>query len=186
MACNTCTTTCTCNTCNPCHVTPTQAPCPVCAPSCNPCENIASATPMTNCAPVVSCNEGCETTLTCECVIYTGDHLGTIGLFSGETVCAALVKINTLLAQLIMVQNASMPTYSYTVRCLNSSTNPVSLVVFSKNGVSQIGAAVQYPNPAALLAFLVTIDPAWVFTGPNVFTIHSPHTWVLGITCPQV
>lgn len=175
--------------CNCGHVTvPSPTPCSRCntvcsVPECNPCPPIPAATPMVQCEAPEYCSEGCVETLKCDCVVYNGLPLTTIGIAQGDSLCRALSNINAILAQLVMGVT-TVPNYVYEVRCLANQNNPISLVTLTKNGVSQIVGPTQYSNAASALAFLQTVDPAWTFTAPNKFSIHSAHTWVLGMSCP--
>lgn len=138
---------------------------------------------MSICTEVDRCATGCEETLSCECVIYRGPTIGPLGVQDGDTLCSVLVKLGNVLKDIIMAE-PDVPTYVLPVRCLTSELLPVSISLLTKNGVSQISGSVLYPNAASALAFLQTVDPAWQFTAPNEFSIHSADTWVLAMGCP--
>lgn len=185
----------TCSTCNPC-VNVTCAPTTTCAtnttcvpttcttPVCTPCGTVSVATPMSICTDIAPCSEGCEDTITCDCVIYRGATLGTLGILDGDTICAAFRSLDAVLKDIIMA-TPDIPTYILPVRCLTSEFLPISINTLTKDGVSQISGSVQYPNAASALSFLQTTDAAWTFTAPNVFSIHSANVWVLSMGCPS-
>lgn len=179
--CSTCTTQVTCpTTCAPVTCTPSTS---CTTPVCTPCGTTSVATPMSICTVVEPCTEGCEETLSCACVIYRGPTLGTLGILDGDPLCLVLQNLNTVLSDIIMA-TPNIPNYILPVRCLTSELLPVTITTLTKDGVSQISGSVQYPNAASALSFLQTVDAAWTFTAPNVFSIHSANTWVLAMGCP--
>lgn len=165
--------------CTPC-VTPTSCT----TPTCTPCGTFTVSTPLSICVDVVPCSEGCEDTISCECVIYKGDPLGALGIVEGDTLCLALSNLNGLLHDLIMIAT-DIPNFSFPVRCMASDMLPISLNVLTRNGISQISGPVQYPNAQSALAFLQTVDAAWLFESPNIFNIRSSAVWTLDMGCPQ-
>jgi hypothetical protein len=178
----------TCTTCNPVYTSPscTPVPCatPTCTtPSCVPCGTVSVATPMHICVDVDRCTEGCEETISCGCVLYRGPTLGTLGILDGDPLCLVLQNLDTVLHDLIM-STANIATYNFPVRCLASPFLSVTITALTKDGVSQISSSVMYPNAASALAFLQTVDAAWTFTAPNIFSIHSGSVWTLNMGCP--
>jgi hypothetical protein len=169
----------TCSTCNPCATSTTCT-----TPTCTPCGTVSVATPMSICVEVSPCTEGCEESISSDCVIYKGDTLGALGIVDGDSLTTLLGNLNTLLTSLILAEE-DIPTYTLPVRCLASEYVPVTITALTKNGTSQILGSVQYPNAASALAFLQTTDAGWLFTAPNIFYIRSTDVWALSMACPS-
>jgi hypothetical protein len=96
----------------------------------------------------------------------------------------ALANINAILTTLIGGAT-DVKNFMYTVRCAATAETDVSISSLTKNGVSQISSSVQFANGMSALAYLQTIDPAWVFTAPNVYSIQSPDVWTMTMGCPS-
>ncbi len=188
MSCTSCgstvTTTTTCGTSTTTSCAKCNTPCTPSA--CDPCASTQAATPLTLCSPPPEyCSDGCVDTLNCNCVIYRGPHLGALNLLDGDTLCMALANINSTLTALI-AGVTDISNFMYTVRCASTGETDVSLSALTKNGVSQISNSVQFANGMSALAYLQTIDPNWMFTAPNIYSIQSPDVWTMTMGCPGV
>lgn len=181
-----------CNSCGNVN-TSLYSPCsncgcqPSCAPLVSPCDpcGVPVSTPMTNCERPTLCNEGCVETISCHCVIYKGIPLPTLNLRDGQTLCDALVKLDSLLNALLIEQGSSIPNYNYVLPCLSGDSVPLTLLTCVKNGASQIVSSTNYPNAPALLTFLQSLDPAWTYTAPNLFSIVTSDVWSVTMGCPS-
>lgn len=180
MSCNKCHAQqkpCSCpkpEPCHPCYSTP--APIVVCDPCSTPVQ-----TPMTVCERVDLCSEGCEETLGCGCVIFKGAPLTAIDVSEGDTLCAVLTNLDSIIRELIL-GSTTLPTYTHR-GCAANQLSPITLSVCKKNGISQIVSPVVYANGPSLLAFLLSVDSGWGLTAPNKFSIHSTDDWEISTTC---
>lgn len=165
-----------CNTCS----APT-CPAPV---GCDPCSILnVTSTPMVQCNPVDFCTAGCEETVSDACVVHKGAPLSMLNVIDGESLNSALVKIDALLRELANL-TVDMPTYNYKLVCLTNPFSDVRVDTVFKNGVSQLGAPQIFANAASVLAYLQTMDAAWLWESPNLFHIHSTDDWELEMSCP--
>ena len=164
-----------CHACNTCSSSGTTS-------GCDPCPSIVS-TPLVLCSPTPGyCTEGCADSLATNCVIYRGPHLGALNLLDGDSVTQALANLNSTLTALIG-GSTTVPNFIYRNRCALTEETDVTLITLTKNGVSQLTSSVQFNNGQGVLAYLQTIDPAWVFTAPNIFSIQSPDIWTMSMGC---
>ena len=165
--------------CNTCNTTP-------CAPKpkpCDPCATMLSMAPMVRCDDPVGCDDGCEETLPCNCVIYKGDILPSLDVIDGDDLCSVIVKLNSLVRALQEGSDTLLQTFRFP--CI-VDTSPVYVSALKKDGTSIISTVTTFATPAALLTYLQAQVGgggfAYVSAGKK-FTITSIGRWELKLSC---
>lgn len=152
---------------------------------CNPCEEVEN--PCYTNEEVVSefapcytdsvCIEGCEDSYNAKCVVIKVD-LPHLGVFIGDTLESALLKMDTLLQELLPQLNQLIPApvynYHYKTECYSS-------VTVKRNGIT-LSSEDDYADKDLMLAALQSIDPLWEWEN-NTFKISSIHDWEITSSC---
>jgi len=144
---------------------------------------MSGATPMQQCTRPNGCNNGCEETLPCECVIYKGRVLTTLDVIDGESLCSILGKIDTLVFKI--KNNNTFNSFTYRLPCVTSLTSNLNVFSIKKNGSVILATPTSY-TVSGFLTYLQTLDPAFTLFNTNTYQINSSDFWEMSIDCADL